>query len=165
MSDLLDIQAKIAGTMGNDEGGESTVLDLFSLVVPYDKTAADGVAGTTTANTKVWCNPYSTPLKIVRATLNPGGTLTASDTDYATISLLTDDGAAGTPVAATTILTKTVAGGGSGNWASAVSLVFANQTASALAVPAGGCIWFAIAKAGLGVVVPVCKLQLVLAKL
>ncbi len=165
MSDLYDVQAKIAGTMGNDEGGEAVVLNLFSHVVTYDKTAADGAASTATSNTKIWCNPYTTPMKILRATLNPAGTLTASDTDYATVSLLTDDGAAGTPAAATTILTKLSASGGSGNWATSVSQVFGNQTAAALTVPAGGCIWFAIAKAGSGVTVPISKIQIVLAKL
>ena len=165
MSQLKDVQSKIAGTMGNDLGGETITDYLFATEFTYDKTAADGTAGTATSNTKVWCNPSTTPCKILRATLNPAGTLTASDADYATISLLTDDGAAGTPAAATTILTKTVASGGSGNWATSVSVAFGNQTASALVVPAGGCVWFAIAKAGSGVTVPISKVQVILAKL
>lgn len=163
MSDLYDQQAKIAGTIGNDEGGEAATLNLFALVARYSKTAADGAASTATSNTKIFTNPFTTPLKIVRATAQGNGAgLTADNTNYATISLLTDDGAGGAPAAAMTIITQLTA---QGTWTSNVSVAFANPTAAALTVPAGGNIWFAISKTGTGVVVPISDYQIVLAKL
>jgi hypothetical protein len=151
MSNLGDVKAVLGGTVANDRGGEATINQLTDFQVPYTKAAADGMASTTTANTMFWMNPYDFSVKVVGAALAPTATLTASDTDYATITIKTDDGAASTPAVAVTWTTQASAPG-TGNWAVGIKetgvLTDANCT-----VPAGGCLWFNIAKAGSGVAV------------
>jgi hypothetical protein len=162
MSNLGDVQTKLVGTTAQDLGGQATIDALFATEVVFDKAAADGAAGTATSNTKVWTNPYTTPRKILRAVIQGTSGLTADNTNYATVQLLTDDGAGGAPAVAASVITQVSA---QGSWTANVSVAFANFVAAQLAVPAGGNIWMSITKAGSGVVVPISKITIILAKL
>lgn len=168
MSDQFDMQLKLAGHTGLDEGGFAQVQLLFSIVERFTKAAADGAAGTTTANTKVFANPFAFPLRIVRATYNPtGGGLTANDTNFATLNILTDDGAGGAPAAAKVMNTTLTGTAASGNWTQNVNVVWpaSGDVAAQLTVPVGGVIWFSIGKTAGGVAVPAGEVALVLAKM
>ncbi len=150
MGNPTTIRSRFGGTTAQDAGGEDGADQMFDMYVAYTKAAADGMASTATANTMFWMNPYDFSLRIVAGSLAPTATLTASDTDYATITIKTDDGAASTPAAALTWESKVT--GGTGNWAVGVKEA-ATVTAANATLVAGGCLWFNIAKAGSGVVV------------
>lgn len=160
MGDISDIKAKLGGTLALEDGGEDTIHDLTDIIAQYEKASADGMASTTTADTLIWCNPYEFSLKVVRAIIVSASTLTASDTNYATITVKTDDGANGTPATAATWETTTT---GTGSWAAdtaeAATITAANST-----LVSGGCLHLNIAKAGSGVVVPASRILIVLRK-
>lgn len=161
MSNLTFIRA-LGGSLGEGHGSSSytdtsgvqivknALVDFIA--VPYRKTSADGMATTTTANTMIgFMNPFDFSIQLVSAfAVAVGGTLTANDTNYATITMLFDDGAAGTPAVAATWTTTTT---GTGNWAVGVKEAATITTANKVLV-AGGVVWFNIAKAAAGVVVP-----------
>lgn len=160
MSNRTFIQA-LGGSLGEGHGSSSypsnsgvqIVDNLIDFVAaPYRKTAADGMASSTTANTQIgFMNPYDFSIQLVSAWVIPvGGTLTADNANYATVSLLFDDGAAGTPATAASWATQIT---GTGNWAVGVRKAGTITTANKVLV-AGGVVWFAIAKTGSGVVVP-----------
>lgn len=151
MSNVGDVKMALAGTIANSRGGEDTINQLTDFHETYNKTAADGMASTATANTLFWMNPYNFSVKVVGAALVPTATLTASDTDYATITVKTDDGAGGTPAVAVTWTTQSSAPG-TANWAVGVKETGV-LTAANCTVAAGACLWFNIAKTGSGVVV------------
>lgn len=176
MSDLADVQAKLEGTLSLDEGGRKTIANLFAIVIVHRKTAADGMASTATANTLVWTNPFTTPVRLRRLVITPGSTLTADASNFATITIKTDDAAAGTPAIALTVTTElAAAANGTGNWATSVPIsrqisgddatVAVGAAAAEVDVVAGGSVWFNIAKTGTGVVVPVSDYTLVVEKL
>lgn len=160
MGDITDVKAKLGGTVALEDGGEDTIHDLTDIVAQYDKASADGMASTTTSDTLIWCNPYEFSLRVVRAIIVSGSTLTADDTDYATITVKTDDGANGTTATAATWTTTTT---GTGDWAADTAEV-ATITAANATLVSGGCLHFNIAKAGSGVVVPASKVFVVLRK-
>lgn len=137
-------------TPANGEQIVRNITDLFG--APYRKTSADAMASTATANLQIgFVNQFDFSIRLVSASVVAvGGTLTASDTDYATVTLKFDDAAAGTPAAAATWTTQTT---GTGNWAVGVKKA-ATLTAANCTLVAGGVVWFNIAKTGSGVVVP-----------
>ena len=92
---------------------------------------------------------------IVAVDICPHATLTANDTNYATLSLTKSDGAAGSATAVATQTTKTAVSGGTGDWAAdtyvALTVSAANadvddgqmllfeKVAAASGVSVGGC--------------------------
>jgi hypothetical protein len=155
MSDQNDIQMKIAGSMGLDEGGAAAVRSLFSICATYKKAAVD----TTLLETyllKVWTNPYTYSVKISRAVYNPDATLTANTSNYATVALQTDDAANGTPATAKVFTTSTVAGGGSGDFVADTQVLFpsSGDVPAELDVAPGANVFLSVAKAGAGILVP-----------
>jgi hypothetical protein len=178
MSDVRELLKKLTA-FGQDLTTTSTIVPGSSaeLATMYATAfhvqiskAADGAASTATTNTFMFCNETPYPMYVLSASyVSPAGTITASATDYATISVLTDNGAAGTPAAAGQRST-TIAAPGTGNVAAAIkadiltagTITAANSTARVLV--AGGILWFAIAKAGSGVVVPAGTITVTLAK-
>ena len=156
---LGNIKNRIAGTLGIDDGGEAAVDELFATAIHYIK-AVDGATGTTTA-VKVAHNPNPYPMRILRASYSPGTTLTSNASNYATLAIETDDGADGTPVACLSQTTQTSGGGGSGNFVADTEVPLSDTTAAALDVVAGGNVFFTIAKAADGVVVPAGTLTVV----
>lgn len=165
MTDLLDVQKKIAGTIALDEGGMDTVRVLFATEASYKKAAVD----TTLLETyliKVWTNPFTTAVRIARAVYNPDATLTANTSNYATIYLKTDNAADGTPATAASFTTSTVAGGGSGNFVADTQVLFPESgfVAAELDIAPGANLFLEVAKAGAGILVPAGILTVVLYK-
>ena len=150
-TNLTALKKRLGGTDALDLGGGDTVDQLSDTHVRWTKAADDTLAADATANTKVWTNPYDFPLEVMGLKYSAGGTITAHDTNYATLSVKTDDAAAGTPVAALDMATKIT--GGTGNVAAEISEAHTTRTAANCTVPVGGNLYVAIAKAGSGVVV------------
>jgi hypothetical protein len=135
-------------------GSLETVDEALAINILFDKTAADGAAGTTTTDTLVWVNPFSYPVYLVSAYgVATGAAIAASATDFVTITFRTRDGVGGASAAALTIVSD-VAGGA---WTQNVSKAITTLTRANAAVPVGGHITFSIAKAASGTVVPVSK--------
>lgn len=151
MSDLSDIQNKIVGTLALDEGADTAVANLFAFHERYTYASSEN-AVTNFANTKIFVNPYPYPLRVIGAKYNPGGTLTADNTNFASMNVLTDDALAGTPVTALTAQTvlNTSVTGATGNLATNISYNFAVSNGAAQTVPVGGVVWFNIIKSGAG---------------
>lgn len=152
MSDLTTIQKKIVGHQALDAGGDAAVASLFSFAERINHASTEN-AVTNVANTKMFVNPYSYPLRVLSAKYNPTGAgLTADNTNFATINILTDDGAGGTPVAGMSAIStlNTSVTGATGNWAQNVNVNFATVNGAALAVPVGGVVWYNVVKSGAG---------------
>ena len=138
-------------------GGLATQDDLMAFTVEYLKAAADAMASTATTDAMVWVNPLPYPVYIQSAYgLATGAGITASDTDFATITFRSIDLIGGSSAAALTIVTN-VAGG---TWTQNQSKAITTQTKANLAVPVSGGITLSIAKSGSGVVVPVSRFYL-----
>lgn len=168
MADPYDIQVKIAGTLGLDEGGETAVANLFAFHERVTHASAEN-AVTNVANTKLFVNAYPYPLRLMAASYNPTGAgLTADNTNFATINVLTDDGAGGTPVAGLVAVTtlNTSVTGATGNWTQNVSENFAVNNGAALAIPVGGVVWWSVVKSGAGGAdIPAGELTVIIGKL
>lgn len=156
MSNLGDFKRGLTA-LAQATGGLATINQMVSVAIPYAKTAADGMASTTTADTLFWINPFDFSLKIVSARLVSASALTADAANYATITVKVDDGANGTPATALTWETSLT---GTGSWVADTG-ESATVTAANAVVVAGGCLHFNIAKAGTGVVVPALFIQIV----
>jgi hypothetical protein len=131
---------------------EDTIGSLFDFQVQFQKAADDAMASTATADTKFWTNPYTFPVQVFAASYNADGTITADDTNFATVTVKADDGAAGATVAVATWLTKITAG--TGNIAAQVAKAATTLNASTIvSVAPGASLFFNIAKSGSGVVV------------
>ncbi len=178
MSDVRELLKKLTA-FGQDLTTTSTIVpgspaELATMYatafsVSFTK-AVDANAAATTANTWMFCNETPYPMYILSASyVSPAGTITADASNFATISVLTDNGAAGAPAAAGQRST-TIAAPGTGNVAAAIkadiltsgTITAANSTARVLV--SGGNLWFAIAKGGTGVVVPIGSITVTLAK-
>jgi hypothetical protein len=151
MGDLTDVKTKWAGTVALDEGGEDTINGLTDFEIRYEKAAADAMASTTTANTLFWANPYDFSVKIVGAKVAPASTIATDETDYVTVTIKVDDGAAGTPATAVSWVSNAA---GTGAWATGICEA-GTLTAANCTVVAGACLWFNIAKAASGKIVPI----------
>lgn len=120
-------------------------------VACWNKTADDGAAATTTAETVIGQQGPNVGFTVGSVTFSPHAALTSNDTSYATITVSkrTAGGAATTIAVATT---KTTGGGGTGDWA-AWTPVTIPVSAGAL-VSAKDVLTVTIGKSGSGVVVP-----------
>ena len=97
------------------------------------------------------------PGRVLGAYIQPQSTLTAHDTNYATVNVVTGDGAAGAAVVAASVTTKIT--GGSGNWAAGATEALAlTATQADQRYAAGAVLSFNIAKAASGVAVPICTI-------
>lgn len=162
MANIDDFMKRADGTLGlnlvnpalfTGDQPPPAVHQAFDFWVDFDKTAADGAAGTTTADTYIWTNPFDFNIVVADARMiTLGAGLTADPANFATVTLKTDNGAGGATAVALTI-TTTVAD--SGNFTSNVSKRFTAKTGANVIVVPGGNLWFNIAKSGTGVVVPI----------
>lgn len=116
-------------------------------IVEAAKTAADGAAGTATAETVACGTRNGGRLLAVR--FIPAAALTADNTNYATITVSRRNAAGG---GKTTVASVTTQITGSGSWTAFVPV---NVPVSNDALEPGGTLTYEIAKAGTGVVVPV----------
>lgn len=134
-------------------GSLPTIDESLAFFVPYAKTAADGTAATTTSDTPIlWTNPFAFPVYVVGGYMTTTGAgITADNTNNATITIKTNDGAGGATAIAMSITTNVA----TGNFTANVSKAFTSVTLANTAVPTGGRLWINIAKGGTGVVVPV----------
>lgn len=171
MSDITTkILPRLAGSLIGDpssltspEWAARAVLDQF--VPPIVKAAADSMASDTTALTYAWTNPYPFPVWLQDVIIRPAATLTAHDTNNASILLLTDNAADGTPATAATFLTATTAASGTGNWATDIAVRPSSYTAAQRSIAAGANLFWQITKASSGVVVPIMQIIAVVRKL
>lgn len=119
----------------------------------YTKLAADAMAADT-SDVGISCqvaSPYINGAKVISVKYLTQANLTAHDTNYATLSLVYDDGAGGSETTVASQTTKIT--GGSGNWTAGNMI---DIPVSAAIIPAAGKqLRFKIAKAASGVVVPV----------
>jgi len=149
MSNLGDFKKRLAGTDALGIGGKTTINQAFDIVARTAKAADDSMAADATSNTKFFTNPFDFNLEVVGAKYSANGTITASDTNYATLQVKTDDAAAGTPAVAAAVSTTTT---GTGNVAAHVAEDLAITAANAILLP-GANLWLAITKTASGVVV------------
>jgi hypothetical protein len=162
MSNIGDFMKGVDGSLGVGRGGgplpgtsvqEPVVNQAFDFFIQYQKTAADGAAATATADTLIWTNPYDFTVYLQSARIiGVGAGITADNTNFATITLKTDNGAGGaTAIGLTAATTVTDLG----TLVSNQSKTFNTVTGANIAVVAGANVWFNIAKSGTGVVVPI----------
>jgi hypothetical protein len=149
MSAHETIRNRLVGAFGQEDGTAGAIPsdawnEFFDIAVTLP-VVVDAAASTNTANTVMWSNPFSYPVQIVRAAWN-GGTTAAEASNYATLSIYTDDGAATTPILAGQFTTATVAITASVD--RVITLTPTNCT-----VVAGANIWRNHLKTGSGVVV------------
>jgi hypothetical protein len=146
-----------------DSSTQETVIEkaigLTRTVEVFWKTAADGAAGD--ATTAQWCFEVSNKIEVTAVKYMPiSGNLTANDTNYATMTLETDDGAGGSDTVIATATTTIT--GGTGNWTAGtfVSLTLTATTANRIVDGSSSskALIFKIAKTAAGVVVPTGKM-------
>lgn len=112
----------------------------------WHKPAADGAAGDATAEIPIYRAPVAGTVTAVHYT--PEDTLTANDTNYATLTLYKRDSDGSNQAAVASVTTETT---GSGDWTAFASEAL---TVSSGALTAGQGLSVAITKTGTGVVVP-----------
>jgi len=139
-------------TKGADEAARNLIRREYILVKP----AADAMASTATAYTAAFQIRMPRAAKILAAHVNPQSTLTADDTNFATIKVQKGDGAGGAGTDMATLATTTT---GSGNWAAGVpEAMTVSATLADTRIARGEVLSFAITKSGTGVVVPICSI-------
>lgn len=157
MASIDDFLKTLGGTFGKDR--DPAINQAFDLWVDFDKTAADGMASTATADTFIWSNPFDFPLFVVSGTMiTLGAGLTVDNTNFATVTVKTDNGAGGATATALTINTTVTELATS--FTSNIRKAFTTLTAANQAVASGANLFFNIAKTGTGVVVPISAYQI-----
>lgn len=114
---------------------------------PYEASAQDEQSDA------VYC-PYAITITSVK--LMPMVAVTAANTDYATISVSYDDGAAGSDTDIATLDTQVA----SGNWVVGTAKAMTLTSSLPVNVPAGSWVFFSIAKTGMGIAVPPFRIAL-----
>lgn len=139
------------------DGMDSGAFEVAGLTdgVQWFKEAADILAITGTSERVVFTAPED--LTITDAFVEPAATLTASDTNYATIVVSRRDANAGNRVTVVSESTQTIGSGGTGSWSAfgTVSLGSLSNTT----LTAGQKLTVEVTKTGLGVSVPILTLQ------
>ena len=139
---------RIVGTEGVEDDAVNTTTARETTEQIFDvplslALAADAGATNNTANTKVWTNPFNHSVQIVSAVVNSTANVAADATNFATIELLTQDAAGGTPVVGASIATN--ATGFTAGVSRAMTLTAANCT-----IVAGGNLFRKVTKSGAG---------------
>lgn len=142
------------GAAGGDNKAAADLVDrLCAKLHDFIKAADDGMAATATAETDI--GTPDGPGKPIKAWLEPtnGTGLVAVDADFATIIVRARDAAHANPKIIAQVTTKTVAAGGSGNWAQGVRVPIPLNNVDLSMVDGSG-LTVEITKGGMGVVVP-----------
>jgi hypothetical protein len=163
MGNPSEIAKRIGGTTALPYGGETGFREgVADFIRPFYKTAADSMPADATAVQKIFTNPFTFSLRLVKAVISGDAGLTAHDTNYAQINILTDDAANGAPVVGAMWQTSlTLIGGvtGTGTWttdiAKTAQLTGTGITVAAQTVAPGANVFWSIAKVGSGVSVPI----------
>lgn len=145
------LQQRYAGTSGLDEGGPTAAYKLYDFPPQCVPLAADGAAGTTIAATKFWTNPFDFSVMVVGLTVSADAAVAADPANYGTEIILADNGAGGAAVQAATYSTLSTA---QGALAQNVGKAGVIATATNIAVPPGGNLWYQQTKTGAGVQFP-----------
>lgn len=119
-----------------------------------DTTAAYAATAEDQTSDAVYCPLACT---IYQAKLMPFVALTASDTDYGTVTAVYDDGAGGSDTNVASLVTN-VAGG---SWVVGTAKAMTMATTGGVAVPAGSWLTFSIGKTGNGVAISPFEIVLV----
>lgn len=151
---LAQLQSSVPGYSSDKKKAARALIRSEQLLI---KPAADAMAADTTAYTAAMQRAIKKPIRVLGATIQPQSTLTAHDTNYATVKVVKGDGAGGAEVICASVTTQIT--GGSGNWtAGASEALTLSATEDNTRIPSGGVLGFSIAKAGTGVVVPICTI-------
>ena len=144
-ADLLDGQSSNAFALA----GETHTASWF-------KEAADSLATTATSERVVFTAPEN--VTITDVIVEPAAAVTASDTNYATITVSRRDSNGSNQVTVVSETTQTAGSGGSGSWTafSGVSLGSLSNTA----LTAGQKVTIAITKSGVGVSLPILSVHI-----
>lgn len=158
--------SRIAAALSKAEGSNSAEYDgsvpkaarqLIRRTFQLRKPAADSMAADTTAYTAADAVRMQRAGRILGAWIYPQSTLTAHDTNYATVNVVKGDGAAGAETVMASQTTKIT--GGSGNWAAGVpEALTVSSTLANTRIAKGEVLSFSIAKASSGVAVPICAI-------
>lgn len=157
--------SRISGALSKLEGSNSVTYDgdvkkaarqIIRRTFQLRKPAADAMAADTTAYTAADAVRMQRAGRILGAWIYPQSTLTASDTNYATVKVVKGDGAAGAETIMASVATTTT---GSGNWAAGVpEAVTVSSTVANTRIAKGEVLGLSVAKTGTGVVVPICSI-------
>lgn len=153
MGTVDNLRNKLDGTMGLDETDAFNKMTDFT--VDFLKAAADGMASDVTAATKFWCNPFDFNISVISGKASPNAGLTASDAANAQINIQTDNAADSAPATAIQWSTATAPSGGTGNWLTDIAMNQTSRTSANCTLVPGANLFFAIAKTGGGVAVPI----------
>ena len=155
MSRIASALSKVEGSNGGDYDGPVPMAarQLIRKVIKLRKPAADSMATDTTAYTAADQEYMPCAGRILGAWIQPQSTLTAHDSNYATVNVVSADNAAGTAVVMASAATTTT---GTGNWAAGVKeAMTVTSTVADRRFAKGAVLGFSIAKASSGVVVPI----------
>lgn len=161
VSNVIDLWvSKFAEAAGSNKDARTAINTLTCGMPFFDKASADAMASTTTSETYTGVYiPYDSKVTVY---FNPtSGSLTANDTNYATVTVSKRDSAAANKATIATLTTTTTSSGNLTQGAGK-QLVAASGSAS---VAAGSTITFEIAKTGTGVVVPAGRFTVVCEKI
>lgn len=162
LSRIVGGLAKLEGSNPDLDGqfdAKKAARNLIRRTIVLVKPAADAMAADTTAYTAAYQYRARCAGRLLGAYLQPQGTATAHNDNFATISAQKADGAGG---AGTTMASRTTdANGGGVSLAAGVTVPMTlSATVADTRYAAGAVIGFAIAKAGSGVAVPICNILL-----
>jgi hypothetical protein len=127
-----------------------------SVSVQWFKETADSLATTATSERAIFTAPED--ITITSVTVEPAATLTASDTAYATITILRRDANGSNQVTVVAETTQTAGAGGTGSWTAFSTVSLGTLANTSLA--AGQKLTLAISKTGLGVTLPIMTVQI-----
>jgi hypothetical protein len=156
--------SRIASAVSKLEGSNSATYDgdvkkaarqIIRRTFQLRKPAADSMASDTTAYTAADAVRMQRAGRLLGAWIYPQSTLTAHDSNYATVKVVKGDGAAGAETIMASVATTTTA---SGNWAAGVpEALTVSSTVANTRIAKGEVLGFSIAKTGSGVAVPICS--------
>lgn len=147
-----NVLGKFAGDQCLDEGGDATATQMFDETETYFKTAADGAAATATTDQWMWTNNTGGVCSVISAIFWPSASVTADNTNFATLQIKVDNGIGGASAVA---LSMTTAITDSGNLTALATKALTLRTGANATIAAGATVYFAITKSGAGVVIPI----------
>lgn len=159
MSRIASALAKLESSSGaydSTQASRGPARNIIRYEVQLTKPAADSMAADTTAYTAALHRRMTRAARILGAYVMPQSTLTANDSNNATIKVVKGDGAGGAETIMASAQTTTT---GTGNWAAGVpEALTVSSTAANTRIARGEVLGFSIAKTGTGVVVPICSI-------
>lgn len=146
-----ELREALYGLLGGHSAAAKALIDGYCQV----KYKVDKPADAATSTTSAYTLDYSVPtrFRVDAVKYVPHATLTADNTNLATLALVANNGNGGADTTIATINTAATAGGGSGNWSADVGVALTVTAANAV-VTSGSQLQLRITKGGAAVVVP-----------